>query len=357
MDVGLQLIFTSYGWDDSVTDAMVYEQEVALAVLAEELGFDAVWPTEHHFFDYSFCPDNLQLLAYLAGRTSRIGLGTAAVILPWNDPLRVAEKVSLLDQVSGGRARFGMGRGLSRREFAPFHNIEMEQSRERFDEASQMIVDALRTGFIEGDGPFYPQPRTEIRPRPSRPFDDRLYAVANSPDSVEACARVGGRMIMFSEAHWERRMPNIERYRERYQHYHQKTAPPTMTADFTFCHEDQKHAEEVAEQCMATYLASLLEHYELMGDHLSDMKGYQGYGRQAEKLREVGFDKYVDGFLASNSYGTPERMLEIYRERYETIGPFETATCFRFGGIDYREAEASMRLYAEKVLPELKSWS
>lgn len=72
--------------------------------------------------------------------------------------------------------------------------------------------DALRTGFIEGDGPLYPQVRTEIRPRPERSFEGRIYAVANSSDSVEACARVGGRMIMFAEAHWERRLPGIEHY-------------------------------------------------------------------------------------------------------------------------------------------------
>ncbi len=199
MDVGLQLIFSSYGWDD-VSDAAVYAQELAMAELAEELGFDAVWPTEHHFFDYSFCPDNLELLAYVAGRTRKIGLGTA-----------------------------------------------MDESRDRFDEASAMIVEALETGFIEGDGPMYPQVRTEIRPRPERSFAGRIYAVANSRDSVEACARVGGRMIMFSEAHWERRLPSIEHYRERYRHYHGTEAPPTMTADFTFCHEDPVYARERAE--------------------------------------------------------------------------------------------------------------
>tara|TARA_Y100000780_G_scaffold156674_1_gene141412 strand:- start:511 stop:1584 length:1074 start_codon:yes stop_codon:yes gene_type:complete len=356
MDVGLQLIFSSYGWDTDVTDGTVYEQELRLAELAEQLGFDAVWPTEHHFFDYSFCPDNLELLAFVAGRTTDIKLGTAAVILPWNEPLRVAEKVALLDTVSGGRVRFGMGRGLSRREFAPFVGIDMDTSRERFDESSMMIVNALKSGYIEGQGPFYPQPRTEIRPRPERSFDDRIYAVANSTDSIEACARVGGRMIMFSEAHWERRLPGIERYRERYEHHQGKTAPPTMTADFTFCHNDPDHARDVAEQCMATYLQSLLEHYELMGDHLDNMEGYQGYGKQAAKLREIGFDKYVDGFLAANAYGTPAQMLEKYRERFDVIGPFEEAACFRYGGIAYEDAEASMRLYAETVLPELKSW-
>jgi hypothetical protein len=107
---------------------------------------------------------------------------------------------------------------------------------------------------------------------------------------------------------------------------------------------------------LAHYLESLLEHYELMGDHLGKTKGYQGYGKQAEMLRDIGFDKYVEGFLASNAYGTPDMMLQKLRERYEIIGSFELATCFRFGGIPYEEAEASMHLFAHKVLPELKSW-
>ena len=67
----------------------MYQGEIALAVLADELGFDSVWAVEHHFDDYSMCPDNLQLMSYLAGRTSTIKLGTGAVILPWNDPVRV----------------------------------------------------------------------------------------------------------------------------------------------------------------------------------------------------------------------------------------------------------------------------
>ena len=96
MDVGLQLIFSSYGWDD-LSDVDVYKHETELALMAEELGFDCIWPTEHHFRDYSFCPDNIEFLSYIAGRTERIDLGTAAVILPWNDPLRVAEKIVMLE--------------------------------------------------------------------------------------------------------------------------------------------------------------------------------------------------------------------------------------------------------------------
>lgn len=356
MDVGLQLIFASYGWED-VSDAEVYLQETELALMAEELGFDCIWPTEHHFYDYSFCPDNIEFLAYIAGRTERIDLGTAAVILPWNDPLRVTEKIVMLDHLSSGRARFGMGRGLSRKEFEAFDGIEMGQSRARFDESSLMIVEALETGFIEGDGPLYPQVRKEIRPRPLESFKDRTYAVANSPDSIEACAAAGAAMIMFAESNWEKRLPSIEHYRSTFHDTHGRVAPPTMTADFTYCHPDEATAKEVGEEALANYLASLLEHYELSGEHLEELEGYRGYGKQAALLREHGFDKYIEGFLSANAYGTPEQLLTSFRERYDVIGPFELATCFRFGGIGFDAVKDSMRLFAREVLPEVKSWT
>ena len=112
MHFGLLSIFQNYR--DQQNDGDVMRGELALARLAEDSGFDSYWATEHHFFGYSMCPDNLQWLAQVAGFTRRIKLGTGAVIMPWNDPYRVAAKMALLDQQSQGRALLGFGRGLSR---------------------------------------------------------------------------------------------------------------------------------------------------------------------------------------------------------------------------------------------------
>jgi len=90
---GLLQIFQNFR--SQVSDERLWQEELELALLAEDLGFDSVWVVEHHSNDYSACPDNLQYLSYLAGRTERIQLATGAVIVPWNDPLRVAEKVSV----------------------------------------------------------------------------------------------------------------------------------------------------------------------------------------------------------------------------------------------------------------------
>ena len=89
---------------------------MCLAELAEACGFDICWSAEHHFDYYSMIPGNLQALTWLAARTSKVKLGTAAVILPWNQPIRVAEKLSMLNALCDGRLVFGIGRDLARME-------------------------------------------------------------------------------------------------------------------------------------------------------------------------------------------------------------------------------------------------
>ena len=84
MDVGMMMVFASYGWENC-SDKRVWDEEIRLARLAAELGFDCLWSAEHHFADYSFVPDNIQLMTYMTGICPDIDIGTAAVILPWHD--------------------------------------------------------------------------------------------------------------------------------------------------------------------------------------------------------------------------------------------------------------------------------
>jgi alkanesulfonate monooxygenase SsuD/methylene tetrahydromethanopterin reductase-like flavin-dependent oxidoreductase (luciferase family) len=354
MEVGTQMVMATYGWQ-GISDDQAWDEEIRLARLADELGFDALWAVEHHFNDYSFCPDNLQLMAYLAALCPNVDLGTAAVILPWNDPLRVAEKAIVLDMLSGGRLRFGIGRGLARREFAAFRQT-MEESRERFDESAAMILEALRTGWIEGNGKYYKQPRIELRPRPKYSFDGRIYAVAASDESVEACARLGARMVMFADRPWPLKMPAINRHRELTRQYHSREALPMLIADFCVCWPDLVEAEDLSRRHMGSFLQSNVEHYELMSDHFSTVKGYDAYAQKSEIVRNLGLEGMTEGFLKAAVWGTPDRILRMLDERRGVVGDFELATSFRFGGIPFEVAEKSMRLYAEEVLPVLHSW-
>ena len=109
MDVGMMMVFSTYGWENC-TDQRAWEEEIRLAKLAADLGFDCIWSAEHHFADYSFVPDNIALMSHLDWRCCPdISFGTAAVILPWHDPLRVAENAAVLDMLSKGRSASAWG--------------------------------------------------------------------------------------------------------------------------------------------------------------------------------------------------------------------------------------------------------
>jgi alkanesulfonate monooxygenase SsuD/methylene tetrahydromethanopterin reductase-like flavin-dependent oxidoreductase (luciferase family) len=358
VDVGVQMVFQSYGYGPEVSDGQVVAEEVQLGVLADELGFDALWPVEHHFEDYAFCPDNTVFLAHMAARTQRIRLGTGAVILPWNDPLRVAEKIALLDHLAGGRVLFGVGRGLARREYAGF-GIPMDESRDRFDEAARMVVDALETGWIEGDGPHYPQARTPIRPAPAGSFRDRLYCVAMSPDSVLAAADLGARMVVFSQRSWEDQAEAMAAYRARFEAAHGRAPAPPVTCDFVYCDTDAARAEDRVQRYLAGYLTSVLQHYELASDHFKEARGYEAYGNAVDLLRSIGLDRMCELFLGVQAWGTPDQVLDRLRARREVIGDFDLTACFRYAGLPIEDAERSMRTFARDVLPMLhdEEWS
>jgi alkanesulfonate monooxygenase SsuD/methylene tetrahydromethanopterin reductase-like flavin-dependent oxidoreductase (luciferase family) len=277
------------------------------------------------------------------------------VILPWHDPLRVAEQVSVLDHLSRGRLRLGIGRGLARREFEVFRGT-MDESRERFDEASQMIMRALSTGVMEGDGPFYRQPKTEIRPRPTRSFDGRLYAVASSDDSVVAAARLNAHMVMFADRPWPMRLPAIQKHRELVRQMHGREAGPPLLADFCVCTPTMDGAEDAARRYMGKFVESNFYHYELLGPHFSQVKGYDAYAQKIAMAKQIGMDGIVSAFMEAAVWGTPDRILRKLEERRALVGDFELATSFRFGGTPYDVAETGLRLYAKEVLPVVHSW-
>ena len=354
MDIGMMMVFASYGWENC-PDQRVWNEEIWLARMAADLGFDCLWSAEHHFNDYSFVPDNIQLMTHLSALCPDIDVGTAAVIVPWHDPLRVAEQAAVLDLLSYGRLRLGFGRGLARREFAAFRGT-MDESRGRFDEAAPMVVNALRTGWIQADGTYYKQPRVELRPRPKYSFDGRIYAVASSEDSVDSAPRLGAHMVMFSDRPWPMRLPAIQRNREMHRKFHGIDAPTMMITDFCLCAPSLDEAEALARKHMGKFVESNFDHYEFLGEHFATVKGYDAYAQKAEIARKGGLEGAVDGFLKAAVWGTPDRILRELEARRGVIGDFELNAAFRFGGIPYEKAEASLRLFAREVLPVLKSW-
>ncbi|MBW7945612.1 MAG: LLM class flavin-dependent oxidoreductase [Sphingomonadaceae bacterium] len=354
MKVGLLMVFQNFM--DQTSDREAYERDLALADLAEPLGFDTLGGVEHHFSNYAMMADNVEFLAYMAGRTKTIGLLTGAVILPWNDPLRVAEKMILLDYLSKGRALFGIGRGLARREYDTF-GIDMNEARDRFDESAEMIISALETGVIEGTGRYYKQAKTPLRPAPYASFKDRFYSVAMSSDSVPVCARLGAKMMSFAQKPWEQMAPHFDSYRTLYQEHHGRPAPAPVCVDFLACDESADRAEALAREHMSNYYLTVMHHYEMAGDQFKNLKGYGDYAQNAQILKDMGQEAAGNAFVDVNTWGTPQQILEKLERRRQALGEFDLTVQITYGGMSGENAQKSMKLFAEKVLPELHSWT
>jgi alkanesulfonate monooxygenase SsuD/methylene tetrahydromethanopterin reductase-like flavin-dependent oxidoreductase (luciferase family) len=336
-------------------DRLFIKREVGLCVMAEELGMDSVWATEHHFDNYSISPDVLQLMSYIAGRTKRVKLGSMVIVVPWHDPVRLAEQIVLLDHYSDGRFILGVGRGLARREFEGLR-LDQNEARRRFDEHTELILKALETGYVEG-GATLKQPRREIRPRPFKSFKGRSFAAAASTDSVPVVARLGLGMLVILQKAWKQVTADFELYHKCWQEHHPGTEPPKpFCSGFCFVDESAGRAEELARKYLAANYRAALEHYEIMGQHFDTTKGYERYADLSKYMNEIGADKAVEDYIQLMPWGTPKQVLEKFAAMKDLIDMQGVMPNFHFGGMPYEEAERNVKCFVKHCMPELKSW-
>src|SRR6202008_57012 len=239
MKVGIALNMLS---EPPRPDVDVVADHLAMGDLAEPLGFDSLFALEHHFTGYAMSPAPLQLLAYYAGRTKRIPCGTSVIVLPWHDPIRVAEEIALLDILCGGRCLFGFGRGAASVEYEGFR-VPMGEARPRFVEAANIIVKALANDSFEHAGEFFRIPRTAVRPRPISHPERRFYASAVSPESGEIMAKLGFGILMVMQNEWTKASAVIDKYRRIATEAGHTPRPPIILTNVC-CAESRDEAHE-----------------------------------------------------------------------------------------------------------------
>jgi alkanesulfonate monooxygenase SsuD/methylene tetrahydromethanopterin reductase-like flavin-dependent oxidoreductase (luciferase family) len=351
MRVGMTTVFQNPG--RVRRDFDVYRDDLRLADLAEPLGFDSVWGVEHHFTDYTMCPDVLQFLTYMAGRTTRVALGSMVVVLPWHDPMRVAEEVSMLDNISGGRLILGLGRGAAKVEFDGFR-VPMGESRERFVEYARMLLEGLEKGYCEFEGEFISQPRADIRPAPFKSFRGRTYAAAVSPESMKIMAELGVGILIIPQKPWKEVAKELTEYHALYREVNGVEPPPPISAGWTFCDADPDRAREEARRWIGGYFRSVLDHYRFADDHMKTTKGYEYYAKMNDKIHTYGDDKVIDFFVDLQVWGTPDQCYEKILDVRRRVGNDHFVGVFSYAGMPAAEAERSLRLFAAEVMPALQ---
>ena len=129
-----------------------------------------------------------------------------------------------------------------------------------------------------------------------------------------------------------------------------------MLTEFVVCGADLSKSEDEARQYQGKFVESNFYHYEFLGDHFKSVKGYNAYQQKAEIARSAGLEGAVEGFMKATSWGPPDKILRGLEERRDLLGEFELNVAFRFGGTPFDVAERGLKLFAQEVLPVLKSW-
>ena len=369
MKVGVTLFFQNYGdWDrydqrqfdrpSNVSDTQIYDEELRLGDLIEPLGYDSIWTVEHHHTPYTMIPDPTQLLSYYAGRTSKVDFGSMVIVLPWHHPLHVAENISILDNLLKGRQfKVGFGRGASAKEYDPL-GISMEDSRELFMESLDIVRSALTKERFAYEGQHFTVPETSLRPRPrSNDLTDRMYCSWGSPQTLPIAANAGLGMLFIPMKAWEAYEQDMKDFNMIREANGWEPMQPIVVC-WVYCAEDSVEAQAGAWTYMANYWDSAGRHYGFASpDAFKNVKGYEYYQHLAEQRESIGAADINAAFAETQVYGTPEECIEKLKKIQRITNASEFVGVFRYGGMPIEKAEASMRLFSEKVLPEIHAYN
>ena len=172
----------------------MYARVLQQIELVDQLGFDHVWITEHHFVDDGYMPSPLVMSGAIAARTAHVAIGQDVMLLPFTHPVRLAEDLAVLDNLSNGRMMIGAGMGYVPSEFAAM-GIPRAERRGRMDETLEIVCRALTEDQFDFDGVHFRLHDVRVRPRPVQPGGPPLFVAAMGEPGAHRAARFGAHLL------------------------------------------------------------------------------------------------------------------------------------------------------------------
>ncbi len=314
-----------------------YQQILEQIALAEELGWECFWFTEHHFSLYGGPePNPAVFLAAAAARTSRIHLGSAVSILPLHHPVQIAEDYAMVDVLSGGRLEFGMGLGNTPSDYATY-GVPRDDIRARFEEAAEIVARAWSEERFSYQGRFWQFTDVPIYPRPVQQPTPPMWVAGHSPESLGWAGRHGFNIMITAHPYEPAHYPvAINAWREGLASVGLSPADRNCKVHLrVWVDENAERAREVAEAAILRY------------DNISALS-------RGHTFDAASYD--FDGMLAQgrNVYGTPEQCIAAIQNSIENYEFDIFSTTFNFGGIPHEEIKKAMRLFAKEIMPAFK---
>jgi alkanesulfonate monooxygenase SsuD/methylene tetrahydromethanopterin reductase-like flavin-dependent oxidoreductase (luciferase family) len=344
----------------AIEDRDIWLDTLALADLAEPLGFDTLWTIEQHAAPYLMVPDPTQYLSYVAGRTKHIDVGSMITVLPWHNPVRLAEQIAMLQYFLGPDRSYhlGVGRGLARRNFEAV-GVPMDESRERFNEVLDILTLAFTQEKFSYEGEHHRLENVSIRPRPLDPSTVvEAWAAWTSETSLRNFAQRGLHPLTSPNKTMESYHRELELFDEvRVEHGHGPARRPIFSSPM-FCSESAQEAEEGAHRYFGEYVDSILRQYEMGTSRYANAKGYEEYTTQGS---DFGDGTLGDAQATLQSkivehdsiWGTPDECVEKILALHQEVEPSELILMATAGSMSIAQGEASLRLFADRVLPRI----
>lgn len=338
MDFGTFLLLQS---PTAQSPAQVFARGIEIAQAADRLGFDSVWCAEHHFSTYGYLSRPLMLATHLAGRTERIRVGSAVVVLPLHHPLIVAEEIATADVLCGGRLDVGLGRGYQTYEFERL-GLGLGESRERFDESVEILLKAFGGKPFSYEGKHYRFDETSVYPLPVQTPHPPIWVVAQSPESVVATAKLGFNLVTGGFG------VSVDRLRAFRQAFDAMPIDPAVKARIrvstqrpVYVTHDESELAAVVEQARWNMRVTL-----------SLRQGLE----RVEKGRAVAvpFDGEPDTRALLDDYfimGTPKTCIAKLHQLRDAMKIDHFNANFWFGDLAEDKVLRSMTLFAEEVMP------
>lgn len=348
---------------DPESERRTFEEALAQIELADEMGFHTAWAVEHHFlsgFSHSSAPE--VFLGAASQRTKRIRLGHGVVVLPYNHPIRVAERIATLDVISGGRVSFGTGRSVTTQELGGFM-LDPAESMDRWREAVRLIPELFGDEPVSYQGKFYGIGGRNVHPKPLQKPHPPMYRACTQPKSWVETGEDGLGALGFTLATPPEGLAHrIDDYRAAL-----KTAEPVgkfvndWVSVFTLglCASSDEEARRLSETGVIDYTDHSFEYYTSFGramlaGEMSDVpESYRWYAEAAQ--HEEHFQSLRMRYEALREEamilcGSPETIIEGI-SRYSAIGVDELMFISQLKGTPHDAIMESIRLMGEKVIP------
>jgi alkanesulfonate monooxygenase SsuD/methylene tetrahydromethanopterin reductase-like flavin-dependent oxidoreductase (luciferase family) len=316
---------------------------------AEKLGFDSVWVGEEHFYSLGICPSPQLFLTALARETTRLRLGTAISLLPFENPLRKAEDFAMLDILSGGRLNFGVGRGIIPKHFEGFR-VSPHESRARYEEALEIIRRAWTEESFSYEGQFWQIPQLSLSPKPLQRPHPPIYRGTLSWESFETAGIRGDNAFVvpwLSAPHPEVRR-RVERYRALLrEHGHNADKGRSVFIFFLFIDKDRSSALAEGKETTRRYVG--LASSFISPEAVAQLRPDDPRGLFLQLIASM-----PDHLEERAIVGTPQDCRRRLGELREEFGIEHIAFYIHAGARDIGRARQGLELFAREVMPEFR---